>query len=200
MKAVIPLLLVLLLVPIANVTAQGTDPLSVIKGAKAAYDAGNVEAAVAFYADDAVITNTRGRKIIGKDAIRRFIQGNLKAGTRSGEMLNPQVTGDSVTWAEMERTDFFVKLGIALTEVRTQVVVQNGKINSTNSYRPPLSLVRIQQACENPQAQGVLLYGQSCSEFVQQSKAQTRSVAATLKPFSVETDFKSLEGYLSPLK
>ena len=200
MKAAIPLLLVLLLVPITDVTAQGIDPLSVVVGFWTAADTGSAEAAVTFWADDAVFTNSRGAKIIGRNAIRGVIQAAINAGLHLGPIINPQVTGDTVKWTTMERTDFWVRLGIAPVEIKTQGVVQNGKIKSISNYYPPTSLVRIQRACENPQAQGVLLFGgQSCSDFLQRAKAYTRSIAANLKPFSAETDFMSLQGYLSPL-
>lgn len=198
MKLLTPLFFVLLLVPTTNITAQGTDPLSVVKGFRAAYNDGNVEAAVNFYANDAEITNTRGRKFIGKKAIRKFTQNNLAAGERvaSGD---PKVTGDAATLIARVTTDFYVKLGVAPIGISGRWIVRDGKIKSETHYFPPISLVKIRQACASPQAQGVLLFGQPCNEFLEQAVAQTKSVVATLKPYSAETDYKSLQGYLSPI-
>ncbi len=198
MKAVIPLLLVLLLVPITKVTAQGTDPLSLVEAVDAALNSGDVAKTTAFYADDAVFTNSRGRKISGKEAIRAVIQANVNARIHV-ELVNPHVVGDAVTVTIWESNDSYVRLGVAPVEIESRVVVQGGKIKSRTLYYPPGTLVRIQRACESPQALGVLLFGQSCSDFLQQAKAHTRSVAANLKPYTAETDFMSLQGYLSPL-
>jgi len=179
MKVIAPLLTVLLLLPVANVTAQGTDPLSVAKRYSAAQDAGEVETALAFFADDAVITNTRGSKVM---TTRGFIESNVKAGMHEGELINPQVAADTVTWSVMERTNFFLKLGITLIEVRAQAVVQDGKIKSLDKYYPPESLERLRRACESPQGQDISLFGQSCTEFLKQAEARTKSVFANLKP------------------
>lgn len=197
MKIIAPLVLVLLLVPTTKAAAQSNDPLSLLNALVAAEGSRDVEGATALYADDAVITNTRGRKVIGKEAIRRFVQGNVNAGIQD-RVANPHVVGDAVTWSVWESTDFYVKLGVAPIEIKGRIVAQGGKIKSSTAYFPPTSLVKIRQACTTPQAQGILLFGQSCNEFLQQAKAQTESVAATLKPYSAETDYKSLQDYLNP--
>jgi hypothetical protein len=181
-----------------NVTAQGTDPLSLLNAVVAAYNSGDVERATALYAADAVITNTRGRKFPSKEAIRQFIQTSVNARIHL-EVENPQVAGDAVTWTDRESTDSLVRLGIAPVEIKIQLVAQGGKIKADTRYYPPKSLARVRRACKTPQAQDVLLFGQSCSEFIQHAKAQTESVAANLKPYSVEMDFMSLQGYLSPI-
>lgn len=63
MKIIAPLVLVLLLVPTTKVPAQSNDPLSLLNALVAAEGSRDVEEATALYADDAVITNTRGRKV-----------------------------------------------------------------------------------------------------------------------------------------
>lgn len=56
--------------------ARHPDPLSVVAAAFAAQNVGNVDAAVAFYTDDARITNTRGKAALpGREGVRRFHEG-----------------------------------------------------------------------------------------------------------------------------
>ncbi len=198
MKAVIPLLLVLLLVPITNVTAQGTDPLSLLNAYVAAVNSGDVERATASYADDAVITTPRGTKITGKEAIRQWLQGGINAKTQL-VVVNAHVVGDAVTWTIWERADFWVRLGIAPVETRNRFA-RGGKIASRTIYYAPKSLARIRRAWCTPQAKDVLIVGLSCSEYTQLAKAHTESLAVNLKPLSAETDYESLQNYLSPLR
>jgi uncharacterized protein (TIGR02246 family) len=43
-----------------------------------AQNAGDLEAALALWADDGVIINTRGRSVTGKENLRLFIEGNIR--------------------------------------------------------------------------------------------------------------------------
>ena len=56
--------------------AQQTDPLSVLKALFEARNAHNAEAAAAFFAEDATIMNTNGRKTTGRENIRKIMKGD----------------------------------------------------------------------------------------------------------------------------
>ena len=71
--AITALFLATLLVSGVIVHAQATDPLSIADAYLAALNAGDVEAAVAFFADDAVRTSGPVQ-VTGKDEIRRDVE------------------------------------------------------------------------------------------------------------------------------
>ncbi len=205
MRTVSLLLTLLLLAPIGRVTAQGPDPLSVIKTAFAAENAGNVDGTVAWYADDAIIIATRGQKFYGKDSIRRFIQASVNAKVIVDiEHLSPQVSGDKVTTSQRLSNDFFERWGVGAVEFKTDIIVRGGKITSQVNYYTLEALARMQRACDAP----VQTYRQECADFVQPAREQTKGVLGStiqsdqyprvrdLKPYTGQTNIMSLPGYL----
>ena len=155
--------------------AQNTDPRSVLKRYIETQNAGELDAALALWADDGVIINTRGRKVAGKENLRKFIQTNISRKIKQ-EPEAIETVGDKVTWINRESNESYRKLNIAPVQQNSEVIVRSGKIISWVNYFPPGEIARIEQACSSPQAQGVLLNDQRCSEFIEQAKAQTASV------------------------
>ena len=154
---------------------QNTDPRSVLKRYIEAQNAGDLDGAVALWADDGVIINTRGRKVAGKENLRKFIQTNISRKIRQ-EPEAIQTVGDKVTWINRESNESYSKLNVAPVQQNSEVLVRDGKIISWVNYFPSGEIARIEQACSTPQAQGVLINDQPCSQFIEQAKAQTASV------------------------
>ena len=77
--------------------AQNTDPRSVLQRYIDAQNAGNLDAALALWAEDGLIINTRGRKVTGQENLRRFIQTNIARKIRQ-EPEAVQAVGNKVTW------------------------------------------------------------------------------------------------------
>ena len=126
------------------------DPAAVIKSLAAALNAGNVDAVMAFYADDATITNKpapagQSGVLTGKAQIRGFIQ-NLVAGNFSGEVSNLKVVGDKITLTGTLSTDTYRKLGVAPIVIEEEAVIVGGKIKSETMTVTPESLAKIQAA------------------------------------------------------
>ena len=187
------------LVPIPTVTAQSNDPLSLLNSWTAARNAGDIDRAVAMVTEDFARTIGTGLSFSGPAGERSFLEATASSGTRI-QVQNPHVTGDRVTYTAWERNAYWTKFGIGAMALRVVLVAQGGKIRSVDSYYLPESIARLRGACDTPQAQGVRLYNRwSCSEYVQVAEAQTRKVAVTLKPFSAETNYTSLQGFLRPL-
>ena len=124
--------------------AQGTDPISVIKASQDAATAGNVEAAVATWADDAVFINPNGT-FKGKEQIRQVITADVAAHIRI-EGSNYQVLGDKVTYDFKQSNDRFRKLGIDFIMGSGEAIIQDGKIKSLTSTLSAESKARIQAA------------------------------------------------------
>jgi protease I len=148
---VIALALVACAAPAPTATPVPTpDPAAVIKSLAAALNAGNVDAVMAFYADDATITHKpapagQSGILTGKEQIRGFIQG-LVAGNFSGEVSNLKVMGDKVTLTGTLSTDTYRKLGVAPIVIAEEAVIVGGKIKSETMTVTPESLAKIQAA------------------------------------------------------
>jgi hypothetical protein len=153
---------------------QNTDPQSVLQRFNDAQNAGDVDAALAMWAEDGVRTNTRGRKMAGKEEIRKFIQGVVAAKIRV-ETESAQVVGDRVTWSIRESNELYRKLGVAPVRIIVELLFQGGKIKSWLAYFPPSEIARLEQACA-AQPKGVLPNGQPCGQFIEPLKTHTASI------------------------
>jgi len=152
--------------------AQNPDPATVLKRYIEALNAGDLDTALAQWAEDGVITNTRGRRSAGHERLREFIQGNISRKIRQ-EPEQIMTVGDKVTWINRESNESYRKLNVAPVQQNSAIVVREGKIISWINYFPSSEIARIEQGCTAPQAHGVLLNDQPCSQFVEQAKAQT---------------------------
>lgn len=121
-----------------------------IKSLSAALNAGNVDAALAFFADDATQTQTpppTGTTGIrtGKEQIRAFLAGMI-ADKFNGEVSSFQVAGDKVSYTATFSTDTYRKMGVAPLVAAEEVVIDKGKIKSHTITITPESLAKIQAA------------------------------------------------------
>lgn len=111
--------------------AQEPDPLKVMEAYDLALNAGNVEGALALFADDAVLTTQQGQ-LVGKEQIRTWLERVVAQNSRV-EPVNRQVNGDKVTW----QSNFFRKDIASLSNeplaANAEAVVQAGKIKSFSS-------------------------------------------------------------------
>ena len=57
---------------------QTTDTQLTVQHYVDAQNAGDLEVALALWADDGTIINTRGRSVTGKENLKRFIEGNIR--------------------------------------------------------------------------------------------------------------------------
>lgn len=101
---------------------------AVIKNYVDARNAKNVDAAMAFFADDAFYTNPFGAKYTGKTDIRSIVQHDADTGTQF-ELSNVQVTGSKVTFHLN-----FVVGGNPARGYDFEAVVQGDKITSMTAH------------------------------------------------------------------
>jgi SnoaL-like protein len=154
---------------------QKLDPQSVLRRFTDAMNAGDTDAALTLWADDAVIINTRGRTITGRGSLRRFLQANITA----KQQLDPesvQVVGDKMTWTNRETNDSYRKLNVAPVQIASEMIVRDGMIKSYVGYFPSSEIARIERACATPQGKDVLPNGEPCDRFVEQARAQNARV------------------------
>lgn len=164
--------------PTAALAARGTDPVSVLQATFDAQNAGDVEAGLTVFADDAVIVNTRGFKMSGKEEIRRFIQANINGHVQAHvDRGSLQIRGDTVTLSDKYTTAFFKQWGVAgYVNFKTDIVVREGRIKSMINYITLDGLLAIQRACDSLQARGASDLWTACTNFLTLARIQTHSV------------------------
>jgi hypothetical protein len=174
----IPALLLVAVHPSHALDARHPDPLSVVSAAFAAQNVGNVDAAAAFYADDVLITNTRGKAAPnGKDGVRHFHEANRAANVQFNVGSNPIVDGNKVTTRTTTTIDFFEKVGLGPVEVGNVIVVEGDRIKSFLPFYPLRAVARIDEACRERGA-NVPFFGRPCAEFVDGARAHTTRLIA----------------------
>jgi hypothetical protein len=87
-----------LILPAHSVLAQGADPGAVVDAYTAAINTGNVDAAIAFVADNAVY-NRPGGQFVGKDQVRGFIEGLVERQAQIELLGSREVYGEYVRWS-----------------------------------------------------------------------------------------------------
>ena len=174
----IPVLLLMWASPSRALDARHPDPLSVLAASFAAQNVGNVDAAAAFYADDALITNTRGKAVPnGTEGVRHFHEANRAANVQFSLGPNPVIDGNKVSTRTTTAIDFFEKVGLGSVEVGNVIIVEGDKITSFLPYYPLRAVARIDAACRERGA-NVPFFGRPCSEFVDGAKAHTDHLIA----------------------
>jgi hypothetical protein len=161
--------------PYTCAVAQQTDPLSVLKGLFDARNAHNAEAAAAFFAEDATIMNTNGRKTTGRENIKKIMEGD-SAGNAQFVLESPKIIGDKITFTDLTTRDMLRKLEVAPVQIVGEAVVQDGKIKSFIVYLSPDSIAKIEAACKTPKGEGVSLGGLPCLEYIPRAKAHAESL------------------------
>jgi LPXTG-motif cell wall-anchored protein len=139
------LALLALLASPRTLAAQAMDPLSVANAFGDAVDAHNVEAAVAFFADDAVVT-TPFNVYTGQEQIRAWLRASVAQNVRSEVVGSRRVTGERVSWLSRIAVDEWRNLGVAPLETRVDAVIRAGKIESITYTFTPEAAARLQAA------------------------------------------------------
>ena len=140
--------------------AQETDPEAVVNALFEAFNAGDVDAIAAFYADDAVVRfPDENETLTGAEEIRPWIE-ELAAMDFAIEATSIQVENDTVTVAIKTWADPTRELGIAPLEGTDVYIVKDGKIASQTSAYTEESNAKIQAALATlPESGGVAFRG-----------------------------------------
>jgi len=112
-----------------------------------ALNIGDVEAALEYLDDNAVITIVPPPAGIsgifnGKEQIRGWYEGNA-ALNGFNEMVDIQVKGDIVTWTSKFGMDEWRKIGVESLDVLGEGVIVDGKFQSYTVTIPPESLAKL---------------------------------------------------------
>lgn len=151
-------LLALLLMPAPGAFAQTGDPAAVIRAFYEASNAGNVEAAIAQIAPDAVFTfavdnpaRPEGVRFVGAEGLRQRFQIQASENVVD-EISGLRVLGNRVTWTDLHTNNAFRRLSVAPLEFRGEGVIENGKITSLTTRFTPGAIARLQTAQASTQS------------------------------------------------
>jgi ketosteroid isomerase-like protein len=116
------------------------DAVSIIHAFDAAWNRRDVEAIMAFFADDAVLTQVPsppgGGTYRGNEQIRGWVEPQLPG--FHVDSRDFRASGDTVTWMSMLTGDLFRQMGFSEPiEARGEAVVREGKIASLTVTNPP---------------------------------------------------------------
>lgn len=126
---------------------RGASPLSVVEALLAAENTHDVEAAVALFADDAIV-NLAVEVHHGKAEIRGWQQALADGHFRMEMAGTPESSGDRVMFANRLDLDMFLQMGLGTVDALSEAVVRNGKIVSYRFALAPTSQARLQAAIE----------------------------------------------------
>lgn len=129
--------------------------LGVVLAFENAQNTGDVEAAVALFAEDAVGVTADGERFVGRDRIRAAVLGSV-AGRARIERIRYQVSGDRVTSLVTLTSQGLRAQGVGGLQVQAEALVRDGKIVFTSSSFTPESAGRLQAAQNRGVADRVL--------------------------------------------
>jgi ketosteroid isomerase-like protein len=132
------------------VAAQADDPEGVVRGIVDALNEGEIDAALALVADDAVITlfpappNTTG-VFAGKEEIRAWWE-TFTASNGSAEITNFSAQGETATWTATVTEDGFRDLGLGSLEFNGAGITQGGLLKTYAWSMTDAAMARLQMA------------------------------------------------------
>jgi hypothetical protein len=132
--------------------AETNDPSTVMKGLAGALDKGDIEGALAFFTDDAVVTEiqpgsnlTNERK--GKEEIRAMYQEATAWKPRVSLVGEPKLTGEKVMATIRFSTPQNIQAaGVEYFDFSGEVVMSNGKIQTLRSGMTEETMSKMQAA------------------------------------------------------
>jgi ketosteroid isomerase-like protein len=143
-RLVATMVLVLMLALPGTLLAQESDPEALARSAYEALNAGDVESALALYADDAALSLGAFGSFSGKEELRGSFE-NEVAKHATWELSDFQVEGDTVTFTSRYTNDDLQAIGITLegTEV---ITIRDGKIATDTFTVTEESMAALQAA------------------------------------------------------
>ncbi len=155
--SLIALLLTTLLLasmPASLAVAAADDPLVVSNALWDANNAHAIDAALALFADDAVLqlAPPRATRSFGKAGIRTWLAENTAGHNHSEVVGTPQVAGDKATFAIELASDVFRAAGISPVPFAIEIVVTGGKIESFTAFPTAETAAKLARLAAPPAA------------------------------------------------
>jgi hypothetical protein len=160
----------------AAVEALSPRPEDVARAYIAARDVGNVDAAVAFFTDNAVFQLTGGKKFTTREELRQLHELFAREHVHTADLRVVSAKGPIVILVNNVSTAWLAQFGFAGMPVYEILQMEGNQITSVIGYYPLSSLLKIDQACHsNPQ---VLVPTRPCAEVMPFLRAHTERLIA----------------------
>ena len=157
--------------------ANKPDAALVTNAMYAAAGAGNVDAAVSFFADDGYNIGPRGNKTTGKEELRALISFWIHENVQIDRASNVKVRGDSTILRSDIASNWCDDLGISPVQVVSIVTMEGNKLKSVNGYYSLPSIERMSKACDaRPDAK--MPSGAPCGKGIPFLRKYTESLIA----------------------
>ena len=118
---------------------------SVLRAREHALVERDIDKIMAMFSDDAVVTTSSGRHLLGKSQIRVWVKDQVDRSQR--EEAGPrQREGNKLSWAGKVYRDDWQKLGVSPLNVTQDAVIEDGKIRAFNTRFTPESAARLDAA------------------------------------------------------
>ena len=177
MKALLPIALIVGGSNAIAADANKPDAASVTNAMYAAVGAGNVEAAVSFFADDAYNIGPSGKKTTGKEELRTLISGWVHENVQIDRAGNVRIQGDKTILSSNIASKWCDDLGISPVQVVSIVTMEGDRIGSVNGYYTLPSIERMTKACE-AKPDSKMPSGSPCGKGIPFIKKYTDSLVA----------------------
>lgn len=129
----------------AGVSLYDSEAESVLKAREGALIERDMDKILAMFADDAVVTTSSGRKLLGKEQIRVWVKDQVDRNQR--EEAGPrQREGDKLSWAGKVYREDWHRLGVSPLDVIQDAVIAGAKIKAFNTRFTPESAARLEAA------------------------------------------------------
>lgn len=125
--------------------APALDPVALLETYDFAINGRDVDAALALFADDAVV-KVRSGTFTGRDKIRAWLQGEADKNLRAQVVGQRTVQGDKITWRSSFTRDDLKNLGIAVAEADDEATVRDSKIRAFSSTLTPETAAKLETA------------------------------------------------------
>ena len=126
------------------------EAVALVNALNDACNADDVDRALAFFADDAVVKTLppppSGQAVwTGTEQVRAFLQWQADEHFQVASR-NIQVTGNTITWDSTGAMDSFRRMGLESIEVAVEAVVQAGKITAFTGTLSPETQRKVEAA------------------------------------------------------
>ena len=129
----------------AGVSFYDSEAESVLKSRERALIERDLDRILALFADDAVVTTSSGRKLVGKQQIRVWVKDQVDRNQR--EEAGPRRRdGDKLSWAGKVYREDWQKLGVSPLDVIQDAMIEGAEIKAFNTRFTPESAARLEAA------------------------------------------------------
>lgn len=129
----------------AGVSLYDSEAESVLKARERALIERDMDKILGLFADDAVVTTSSGRKLLGKEQIRVWVKDQVERNQR--EEAGPRQRGENkLSWAGKVYREDWHKLGVSPLDVIQDAVIEGTKIKAFNTRFTPESAARLEAA------------------------------------------------------